>query len=204
MYDTSTLKSIPVDPSHGFWQFPSNTFTYGTDSQQLYINETLAPAIADTGTSLIIVDPPVAKAYYEKVPTANYSSYYDGYVFKCGITPKIPDFGIAVGKVGALNAGRFNNNVGQGALVTVPGSWVNYAPVGDGSGWCYGGVQSNGGHGVQVYGDLFFRSAFLVFYLRPGSQAIGVAKKSACGARPYCCDKERTVDGVWQVEKRRC
>lgn len=71
--------------------------------------------IADTGTTLMLVDATIAKAYYKKVSGSSVSNTYGGYVFNCDAT--LPDFVLYIG----------------GYAATVPGEYINYAPNGDGS-----------------------------------------------------------------------
>src|ERR1700712_1754240 len=47
------LAWVPVDSTNGFWQFDSPSFTINGKAQQ---NTGASPAIADTGTSLLLVD----------------------------------------------------------------------------------------------------------------------------------------------------
>lgn len=56
---TGSLTFTPVDSTNGFWQFDSTSFAIGGKTTQ---NANGSPAIADTGTSLLLVDSNVATA----------------------------------------------------------------------------------------------------------------------------------------------
>lgn len=114
-------------------------------------------ATTDTGTSLLIVDDAVAAAYYARVPGAAQSADVGGYVYPCGA--KLPDFGVAVG---------------ADYTAVVPGSMVTFAQVDRTR--CFGGVQGNGGAGLQIYGDVLFRTQFVVF--DGGKARLGWAPKN--------------------------
>jgi hypothetical protein len=157
----------------------------------------------------MLVDPPVASAYYEAVPGAEIASGM--FVFPCD--SDAPDLNVAMGS--GANA----------YMATIPASLIKFqqvqvttepatgedaalrrrhprkhnnkdAPtptsgeVADAaastsaaaaasatgtptSGTCIGGVQSNQGSGLQIYGDVMFKSQFTVFDL--GNNQIGFA-----------------------------
>jgi Eukaryotic aspartyl protease len=65
-----------------------------------------------------------------------------GYTFPCSAT--LPDFTLGI----------------DSYLAVVPGNYINYAPAGSN---CYGGIQSSSGVGINLYGDVFFKSQFVVF-----------------------------------------
>ena len=163
-YRATSLVRIPVDTSWGFWLF--NSTIVGVKNS-LYYNTNPSPAIADTGTSLLIMDPWVADGYWNAVAGSGLSDYYGGYVFPCSQAASLPSFQIIVGQYGALGAYY---------VVKVPPSMINYAQVD----WtfCYGGIQSNEGYGLQILGDIMFRNAFVVFYGTPGQEALGFADKT--------------------------
>jgi len=138
---TGQLTTVPVQSTTGFWQFASASFQVGNTK---VANQGGSPAIADTGTSLILVDPQVANTYYSQVQGAQIDNTVGGYVYPCSVTP--PDFGVAIG---------------AGYMAVVPGSQVTFAQVD--SQTCYGGVQSNAGSNLQIYGDVMFRSQYVVF-----------------------------------------
>lgn len=52
----------------------------------------------------------------------------------------------------------------NGAPRTMPGSLANYAPLNDGSGSCFGGIQDGSSSpGFNILGDTFLKSQFVVF-----------------------------------------
>lgn len=106
---SGSLSYVSVDTSQGFWQFTSNRFSVNGQEQQ---NPGATPAIADTGTSLMLVDDAVAQAYYSQVQGAQNDPNVGGYTFPCSST--LPDFGVGVG--GSYTA-------------VIPGSGINFAPV---------------------------------------------------------------------------
>ncbi|KAI9821663.1 MAG: hypothetical protein M1827_002244 [Pycnora praestabilis] len=137
---TGEITYVPIDNSQGFWQFDSTRFAVGSQA----INAAGGAAIADTGTSLMLVDEAVATAYWAAVPSSQLSQEQGGYIFPCSST--LPDF-----------------HVGFGATytATISGSLLNFAQV-DGA-TCFGGLQSNSGQDLQIYGDVMFKSQFVVF-----------------------------------------
>ncbi|KAL8782517.1 MAG: hypothetical protein Q9213_005320 [Squamulea squamosa] len=140
----------PVDTSRGFWQVESKSFAVGDGETQSNPNAT--PAIMDTGTTLILADDAVVKAYWGQVEGAKLDD--DGITFPCNT--QLPDFHIALGPT---------------YMATVPGELMNWQRVGRGV--CFGGMQSNNGAPMQIYGDVLFKSQFTVF--DGGNKAVGFA-----------------------------
>ena len=87
----------------------------------------------------------VVQNYYAQVPSSSYDQAQGGYTFPCGTL--LPSFSIVHG----------------GAVRTVPGTFINYAPLSDGSGKCYGGIQPNSGLPFGILGDVFIKSQYVVF-----------------------------------------
>ncbi|KAJ5458053.1 Peptidase asparticcatalytic [Penicillium sp. IBT 31633x] len=142
------MANVSVDSSNGFWQFNSAQYAIGDGS---FHPITQAPeAIADTGTSLMLVSPEVAEAYYKQVDGAIYANNANGYIFPC--TSALPTLSVAIGN--AYSA-------------TIPGSLMNWSEVGTntttGATVCYGGVQSSGSSSMAIYGDVFLKALFVVF-----------------------------------------
>ncbi|CRG83746.1 hypothetical protein PISL3812_01102 [Talaromyces islandicus] len=159
---TGQIANISVDPSNGFWEFSSTSFKVGDsgDTQQI----TTAPtAIADTGTSLMLVSPEAAEAYYGQVQGAVNSDTVGGYMFPCDA--QLPTFTVGVG---------------DSHTATIPSTVVNFAQVGtdmqSGQEYCYGGIQSSGNSQFMIFGDVFLKSMFVVFDQRGPS--LGLASSA--------------------------
>lgn len=84
-------------------------------------------------------------AYYRRVAGATNSRYYGGYVFPCA--SELPSFTFGVGS----------------ARITIPPSYMSYAPVTPASSTCFGGLQSSSGLGINIWGDVALKAAFVVF-----------------------------------------
>lgn len=112
-------------------------------------------AIADTGTTLLYLPNSVVNAYYSQVSGASYNSQQAGYIFPC--STNLPDFNVAIG----------------GHTFTVPGSYINYAPLSTTT--CFGGIQSDSGIGFSIFGDIFLKSVFAVFDQTQSSPRLGFA-----------------------------
>jgi hypothetical protein len=148
----------PIDNSDGFWQWNAATFSVGGKSSPC---TNCSPAIADTGTSLIYMDRNVVNAYYAAVNSAYPDRMQGGWTFDCDET--LPDFGVAIGE-------------GEDAYIAVVnGTDMGYAPLDDGSGKCFGGIQEGPGY-VQILGDVFLKQFFAVF--DGGELRFGVALKN--------------------------
>ncbi|KAK6429558.1 hypothetical protein LTR95_014294 [Oleoguttula sp. CCFEE 5521] len=152
---TGTLHVTPVDSSNGFWEFASTAYSIGGTTYQ---NSGASTAIADTGTSLLLVDDNVAQAFYAQVQGSQLSRTAGGYVYPC--SAQVPDFGVQIGS--------------SGFIATIPGSDITFAEVGQGT--CFGGVQGNGGGGIQIFGDVLLKQYFAVF--NGGNESFGIAAKS--------------------------
>lgn len=150
------LSWVPVNAASGFWEFNSTSFTIDGKTQQ---NPTGSPAIADTGTSLLLVDDAVAQAYYAQVQGAVNDAQAGGFTYPC--TATLPDFGVAVG---------------DSYVANVPGNQITFATVDAAGTTCFGGVQSNGGATLQIYGDTMFKAQFVAF--NGGNQSLGLAPKA--------------------------
>lgn len=114
--------------------------------------------IADTGTTLLMLPDEVVSAYYQQVDGAQDSEQEGGYVFSCDAA--LPDFTFAVGE-------------GQ---ITVPGEYINWAPVDTSNQTCYGGLQSDADIGISIFGDIALKAAFVVF--DGGNKRLGWAAKA--------------------------
>lgn len=103
-----SLAFTPVDSSGGFWEFESNSFGVGSGGVQT--NSGASPAIADTGTSLMLVDDVVVQAYWSQVAGANLNDKLKAVVFPCHA--QLPDFHVALG---------------ASYMATIPGPLMNFS-----------------------------------------------------------------------------
>ncbi len=138
---TGAITYVPVDSSRGFWGFTADGYSIDGGSS----GGAISNAIADTGTSLLLLDDPIVTAYYSGVSGAQNDQTQGGYTYPCSTT--LPAITFTIG----------------GYAATVPGSYVNYAPTDASGTTCFGGIQSNTGIGVNIFGDIFLKSQFVVF-----------------------------------------
>ncbi|KKK19892.1 hypothetical protein P175DRAFT_0429296 [Aspergillus ochraceoroseus IBT 24754] len=130
---SGSLTYTDVDSSDGFWKFSATA------------GSTKFDAIADTGTTLVLIDTAIANSYYSKVTGAQNSQSYGGWVFPCSTS--LPSFTITIGDYDAV----------------IPSEYINYAPVTTGSSTCFGGIQNNQGLDFSILGDVFLKSQYVVF-----------------------------------------
>lgn len=131
----------PVDKSRGFWMFDSGTASVGGSA----VNRAGNQAIADTGTTLALVDDRTCQAIYDAIPGAMYDSRVQGYVFPTN-TPAadLPVVKFAVGE----------------KLFEVQKEDLGFA--GARQGYVYGGIQSRGSLGFDILGDTFLKGIYAV------------------------------------------
>jgi hypothetical protein len=149
---TGNLNWADVNTTSGFWQFSSQSFSVSTGGTT---NVAGGQAIADTGTTLMLVDPNVVNAYYSQVQGAVNDNSVGGITFPCSST--LPDLAVDIG-------GTF--------MATVRGDDINFAPVDQTGTTCFGGLQATTSS-PQIYGDIFFKSNFVAFNI--GNNSLGVA-----------------------------
>lgn len=105
---TGQLNVVPVDPSKGFWQFDSTTAKVGNTK----ISIPQGSAIADTGTSLMLVGDEILQGYYNQVNSAQLNEQLGGVTFSCN--EQLPDLSVAVG---------------DSYMATIPGKNMKFANV---------------------------------------------------------------------------
>ncbi|KAK1998083.1 eukaryotic aspartyl protease [Colletotrichum falcatum] len=149
---TGSITYTSVNSRQGYWGFTSSGYQVGSNS---FVSGSVS-GIADTGTTLLLLPDSIVNAYYKKISGAKYDSSQGGYVFPCSAT--VPSFTFGVGS----------------ARITIPGSYMNYAPVTTSQ--CYGGLQSNSGLGLSIFGDVALKAAFVVF--NGGTKQLGWASKT--------------------------
>lgn len=159
------LSFVDVNATDGFWQFEATAFSIGSGDSKVNGSSMVVPlahrAIADTGTTLLMLPAALTQAYYWQVPGAKTSAEAGGWVFPCNAT--LPDLTLHIGTYKAV----------------IPGELVNFAPADTDSfetaTVCYGGIQSSMGFPFAIYGDVFFKAQFTVFDL--ADKKLGFAPK---------------------------
>ncbi|KAF3766000.1 hypothetical protein M406DRAFT_38462 [Cryphonectria parasitica EP155] len=136
----------------GYWKFTSTGYGVGDD----FTTESIV-GIADTGTTLIYLPAAVIEAYYAEVSGATNSLLFGGYIFDCDAD--LPDFSFGVGD----------------ATITVPADYINFETLILGK--CYGGIQSSADIGINIFGDVALKAAYVVF--NGETPSLGWAQKAA-------------------------
>ncbi|KAK4225792.1 aspartic peptidase domain-containing protein [Podospora fimiseda] len=150
------IQYTPLIPDAKFWEF-NFTGVHVGGQNVWYLAQWRA--IADTGTTLILLSHDIAELYYSAIPSAKQDKELGGlWVFECN-ADTLPDFeiGLANGWVG-----------------TVPGRFMNYTTVGGNSTLCMGGLQEIE-HDFGILGDIFLKAVYAVFDVAGGR--IGFANK---------------------------
>ena len=96
-----------VDTTNGFWEFTGSGYAVGSGS----FKSSSIDAIADTGTTLLLMDDDIVSAYYKQVSGATNSESQGGYIFPCSAT--LPSFTVGIGSYKAV----------------IPGTYMNYSPA---------------------------------------------------------------------------
>jgi aspergillopepsin I len=96
---TGSLAYADVDSSQGFWMFTADGYSIGTTK-----STTSLTGIADTGTTLMLIDDSIVTAYYKKVSGAKLDNSQGGYTFPCKAT--LPDFTLTIG--GQARTGEYS------------------------------------------------------------------------------------------------
>ncbi|RDW80430.1 aspartyl protease-1 [Coleophoma crateriformis] len=151
-----SLQWTAVNTTQGFWQFSSTKFSVGTGAAMANPGN---QAIADTGTTLMLANAAVINGYYSQVQGAVNNATVGGVTFPCAA--KLPDLNVDVG-------GNFN--------AVVRGDDINFAPVDATGQTCFGGLQAISGN-LQIFGDIMFKSNFVVF--NGGNNSLAMAPHGA-------------------------
>jgi aspergillopepsin I len=136
----------PVNSSRGYWGFNMDSFAIGAAAAPTPFSAASMYTIADTGTSINWLPTSLVTQYYNTISGAAYSDTWGGMTFPCDAT--LPDLTLYIG----------------GQPRVMPGKFANYAPLNDGSGSCFGGIQDGSSSpGFSILGDTFLKSQFVVF-----------------------------------------
>lgn len=131
----------PVDKSQGVWMFDSASATING----LTISRAGNKAIADTGTTLALVDDSTCQAIYDAIPGATYDPQSQGYIYPTSTTvDQLPVVSIAVG----------------GKQFVVQKEDLGFAEARPG--YLYGGIQSRGTMDLDILGGTFLKGIYAV------------------------------------------
>ncbi|OQE15741.1 hypothetical protein PENFLA_c030G02585 [Penicillium flavigenum] len=138
----SEIYYTPVDNSQGLWTFDSASATVNGKPVARAENK----AIADTGTTLALVDDETCQVIYDAIPGAKYDNASQGWIFPSN-TPadKLPVVSFAVGE----------------KQFVVQKEDLGFAEAG--SGYVYGGIQSRGTMTMDILGGTFLKAIYAVF-----------------------------------------
>ena len=139
---TSNITYVPVNTSPGYWTWTSTGYQVGSSA---FVSQPIKN-IADTGTSLVYLPNTILNAYYKQVPGSRNNHTLGGYIFPCSTA--MPDFTFGVT---------------ADATITIPGKFINFGNVEEGSSVCFGGLQSSNGLGINIFGDMALKAAYVVF-----------------------------------------
>lgn len=131
----------PVDKSQGFWMFDSGSAMVNDKPVLRSGNK----AIADTGTTLALVDDETCKAIYDAIEGSYYDNESQGYIFPSNIpADKLPTITFAVGN----------------KHFVVQKEDIGFAKAKEG--YVYGGIQSRGSMPMDILGDTFLKAIYAV------------------------------------------
>jgi len=146
---------VPIDSSRGFWQFASLTAVLNGETMERPPGNT---AIADTRTTLALLDDALCEKIYSTIPGAVFDKAHQGWVFPLGTkVTDLPTLALAVGdKVFEVQKEDFG-----------------FAKFG--GGMQYGGIQSRGKSEFDILGDTWLKGVYAVF--DQGRKRFGVVQR---------------------------
>lgn len=131
-----------IDKSQGFWMFPSTTATINGTK----VNRSGNTAIADTGTTLCLIDDNTVDALYKTIPGSKYDDTQGGYMIPTTTTvDNLPTFSIAVGTTEFV----------------IQKEDIIFGDAQDG--YWFGGIQSRGENPFDILGDVFLKSIYAIW-----------------------------------------
>ena len=130
----------------GAWGFNGTGFTVAGRQIDPPANSSLL-CIADSGSSLMIIDDSLLSTFYALVrPAASFNATEQLWVFPCGA--ELPEFGV---------------RLGDEFVAAIPPSYLEFGQTDYDPELCYGSLQSNAGLNLSIYGITFLKSLFVVF-----------------------------------------
>lgn len=156
---TGNIQYAPIDQTSQYWKFAITGYRVGPETVAGNPNSgyTTRPllAIADTGTTLLLLPDDVVSAYWYTVAGAAFDADWAAILFPC--TATLPDFTFGIGLYKAV----------------VPGRYLNYGKADETR--CYGGLQTQGDVGFGILGDIALKAQYAIF--DQGNMKVGLANK---------------------------
>ncbi|KAL8873569.1 MAG: hypothetical protein Q9174_000985 [Haloplaca sp. 1 TL-2023] len=146
----------PIDSSKGLWEFESTTASIGS----ITIRRPGHTAIADTGSTLALVDDDLCQAIYDEIPGAIYSERQQGYVFPSNLTvDQLPVVSFDVG----------------GREFAVQKENLAFADAGNSM--TYGGIQSRGDLPFDILGETWLKGIYAKQIFDQGNERFGAVMR---------------------------
>lgn len=156
---SGNIQYAPVDRTSDYWLFAITGYRVGPATIAGNPNSGYTTfafrAIADTGTTLLLLPQTIVDAYWKNITGAYYDTAWAAVLFPCSAV--LPDFTYGIGLYKGV----------------VPGRYMNYGTV-DGT-LCYGGLQTQGDIGFAIVGGIALKAQYAIFDL--GNMRVGLANK---------------------------
>lgn len=137
-----TIGWTPVDNSQGFWMFNSESAVINGKTITMSGNT----AIADTGTTLMLVSDQFCQALYSSIEGATYDKQQGGWLIPADGVAQRPDVSVAVGD----------------KQITIEKEQLGWSGVDGDSSMVFGAIQSRGTNPFDILGDTFLICCYAV------------------------------------------
>lgn len=179
----TAIRYTALAPNATFWQFPYRGVRVRGDEAWHPSNGT---AIADTGTTLLLLSRQAAELYYAAVPGAGRNRTVGGvWTYPCDLDASRASASASASAGGGDGENKRRNEVKKmpdfqvgfenDFVATVPGRFMNYTVMPDDAAMCMGGLQEWGNDDLGIFGDIFLKAVYAVFDV--GGGRIGFAEK---------------------------
>jgi hypothetical protein len=129
----------------GFWQFESTSATVNGSK----ISRPGNMAIADTGTTLALIDDKTTEAIYKAIPGSKFDEANQGWIYPAETKEsQLPVVTLAVG--------------GKQFIIQKEDLGFDGFKDTHGKAWVYGGIQSRGDSDTDILGDTFLKGIYAV------------------------------------------
>lgn len=157
---TQSISYTNVINTQGFWEFSSTTAIIGG---KLISRPAGNTAVADTGTTLILVDDALLSEIYKPLGGYYNSTMNEGqgvWLFPASALSKVPTITLPIGNFAVtLHDGDIAFEILEG-------------------GWIYGSIQSRKDNIYDVFGDVWLANLYVIFDLTTSVPRIGVVPRA--------------------------